>query len=102
MTVFLGMLGAALYGVFCIPLGGATLAEHGRELWQSHIVQSKVEKVRSGLQDEWINHLDKAREAKATAQKTNEAAHRAQSNIPDKDRQSLEELLGKALGNAAK
>ena len=97
LTVFLGMLGAVLYGVCYIPVGGATLAEHGREIWQSHIVQSKVEKVQKGVHDELKNHLEKAREAKDIAQKTNGAIHRAQSEIPDKDRQALEDLLGKAL-----
>lgn len=84
--VFLTAMAFGLYGVFFVPLGGATLADHAREVWSSTIVQRKVKLVREGVEDELATKLERALANRAGEKPV-------QPEISDSDRAELEELL---------
>jgi hypothetical protein len=85
--VFLGLLGAAAYGIFFVPVGGATIATHAKEIWRSTIVQDKVRRVRDGVEDRLAHKLDRALANKSGANAN------AEPDISDADRKQLENLI---------
>ncbi len=85
---FVGVLGAAAYGAFFVPLGDATLATHVREIWNSRVVQEKLSGARSGVEGKLSRKLERA-----LANKT--SGKIAGSDISDADRAQLESLLRK-------
>jgi hypothetical protein len=99
--LLVAIVGAVAYVVFFVPVGGATLADHGREVWRSSIVQQKVQKVRSGMRDELeerLGHQETARGSTARPGTPRPGTARPQhasaaDEIPDTDRKALDQLL---------
>ncbi len=82
--VFLVLLAAGIFFATTVPVGGATLAEHARDVWRSREVQAKVQKVKSGVSDTLAQKLDRALSQNGGGEKR---------EINDADRKRLEELL---------
>ena len=88
-VLFLALLGAAAYGIFFVPVGGATLAAHAQQVWHSTVVQDKVRRVRDGVEDQLAHKLDRALANK-------NGARTGEPDISDGDRKQLETLLRKS------
>lgn len=86
---FFGVLGAAAYGIFFVPVGGATLANHVGQVWNSSIVQGKMHQVRDGVESQLAHKLDRALANK-------NGARAGEPEITDADRKQLETLLRKS------
>jgi len=82
--VFLVLLAAGIFFAVTVPVGGATLAEHTRDIWRSREVQAKVQRVKSGVSDTLAQKLDRALSPNGGS---------PQREINDTDRKRLEELL---------
>lgn len=87
-VVFFGVTAALAYAVFFVPLGGATVAQHAREVWGSRVVQEKVRLVRDGVQDELAQKLERALAERGEGRRA-----APPSEISEADRRKLEELL---------
>ncbi len=84
--VFFVLLAAGVYVATTVPVGGATLAEHARDVWRSREVQTKVQRMKTGVSDTLAQKLDRALGQKAAADR----------EINDADRKHLEQLLRSA------
>ncbi len=94
-TLFsLAVIGAVAYAILFVPVGGATLAQHGQDVWKSTTVQDKVHKVKSGLKDELGQRVAPA---VSTAAKAKPARVAPTTEISDSDRQALNDLLTTSL-----
>lgn len=82
--VFLVLLAAGIFFAVTVPVGGATLSEHARDVWQSREVQAKVARVKTGVSDALAQKLDRALSTNGGA---------PPREINDADRKRLEELL---------
>lgn len=89
------VLAALAYVVFFVPLGGATLSEHAREVWSSAVVQDKVQKVREGVTQELAEHFEKQLPTKREA--VAKAKEKLQHDISEADRKALDSLLSDSL-----
>jgi len=111
--VFLGGVAFLAYFVMFVPVGGATLAAHGQEIWSSAVVQGKVQKVRTGIHDELAQKLAATSglapgtpgtpgtprgTTASKASKATRANHSSTSiEISESDRQALSDLLATSL-----
>jgi hypothetical protein len=86
--VFVVLCAAALYGIFFVPLGGATLADHARVIWTSTVVQDRVRRVRDGVSEKLESKLERA-----LANRMPASAAPQGPEISDADRHKLENLL---------
>jgi hypothetical protein len=84
LVVFLVLLAAGYYVATTVPVGGATIADHARDIWRSREVQDKVRRVKHGVEDTLAQKLDRA---------LNKGGGASEPEITEADRKHLETLL---------
>jgi hypothetical protein len=84
LVFFVAFLAAGYYVCTTVPVGGATIAEHARDVWRSREVQAKVRQVQSGVEDTLSAKLDRA---------LNKGGSVGEREITDADKKRLEKML---------
>lgn len=101
----LGLLGAAVYGVFFADVGGKPVASHVGEVWGSDLVQKKIDSMKRDMREDLEDRLAKAKAEKAEKADKSEKADKADTKtlvkhdgrdaLSDADRESLSALIEK-------
>lgn len=86
------MLGVAAYGFFFIDLGGKSLAGHVSEIWDTPMVQKKVDELREGVRLEIEEKLAEAGE-KTGRKLARVATARDKNEFSEDDRRALDDLI---------
>ncbi len=86
------ILGVAVYAFFFIDLGGKSLGGHVSEIWETSVVQEKVDQLREGVRQELEEKLALAGEK--TGRKLARVATGTNKNeFSDEDRRALDDLI---------
>ena len=100
--VFLGLAGAAVYVVFFHDVGGKPMASHVSEVWDSDLVQKKIDGMKRDMREDLEERLAKAKAEKNAAkeEKTAKAdgkkvSHDGHDYVTEADREALSALIEK-------
>ncbi|MBC7793234.1 MAG: hypothetical protein H7Z43_05975 [Clostridia bacterium] len=102
--MFLGLAGAAIYCVFFAEYHGKPMASHVSEVWDSDLVQKKIESMKRDVRDDLEERLAKAKAEKAASRDKLEknaradgktVSHDGHDYVTEADRESLTSLIEK-------
>ena len=102
--VFLGVAGAVVYGVFFADYRGKPMASHVSEVWDSDLVQKKIDGMKRDMREDLEERLAKAKAEKAASgdklEKNAKAdgkgvSHDGHDYVTEADRESLSALIEK-------
>jgi hypothetical protein len=102
--MFIAIAGAVAYGVFFADVGGKPVAGHVSEVWDSDLVQKKIDSIKNDMRVDLEERLAKAKAEKAEKADKNDklasakdktAKHDGHDEVTDADRASLSALIEK-------
>lgn len=101
---YLGVIGAAAYGLFFAHVGGQTIAAHVTEVLSSDLVQKKIDGIKRDMRDDLEERLAKAKAEKSEkADKVTDPKTLTKQDghdyVSEADRESLSALIEKKTKN---